>query len=167
MELKKRFGTREVLICAYVSFLLVYLTVFVAVGLSPAGASEPIVSAQLSVPSIGLESGVVALQLNDRSLETPADLVGSYSRSPNKTLLIGHSSTVFRDLDNVNLGDSILYNNTYYLVSKISVMARDEINMRRLLSRAEKDTLVLMTCTGDDLGGGDATHRLIMTAEAQ
>ena len=34
-------------------------------------------------------------------------------------------------------------------------------------SEEEKDTLVLMTCAGEDLGNGDSTHRLLVTATAE
>ena len=36
--------------------------------------------------------------------------------------------------------------------------------MDEVLAPTEQNTLVIMTCAGEDLGGGDATHRLIVTA---
>ena len=36
--------------------------------------------------------------------------------------------------------------------------------MNKILEASDKDTVVLMTCAGKDLGNGDASHRLIVTA---
>ena len=36
--------------------------------------------------------------------------------------------------------------------------------MPKLLSASNEKTIVIMTCAGEDLGKGDATHRLILTA---
>lgn len=36
--------------------------------------------------------------------------------------------------------------------------------MSTLLTPTSQDTIILMTCAGTDLGNGDASHRLIITA---
>mgnify|MGYP003312839861 CR=1 FL=1 len=41
------------------------------------------------------------------------------------------------------------------------------INMAEILQEEDKDTLVLMTCAGEDLGNGDSTHRLLVTATGE
>ena len=144
-----------------------YMLVFGAYviwGLQPAEAVKSYeISAELSIPSIDLTSDVTALQLEDHELKTPDTIVGSFSRAENKTLLIGHSSTVFQDLNKVKFGDRIVYNGEY-VVNKIEVLEKNDINMSNLLAAAEEDTIVIMTCAGADLGNGDATHRLIVTA---
>ena len=38
--------------------------------------------------------------------------------------------------------------------------------MTEILKREEKDTIVIMTCAGELLDGGDATHRFMVTAVA-
>ena len=82
----------------------------------------------------------------------------------NKTLLVGHSSTVFRDLDKLVLDDRLVYRGQLYRVTSIEMHEKKEISMMKLLEAEKVDTVVLMTCAGQDLGGGDASHRLIIEA---
>lgn len=164
MELKKRLNIKTVLMGLYAVFFIAYIIV----GLNPVEAAQSYeISAELNIPSINLSSDVTALQLEDRELKTPDTIVGSFSRAENKTLLIGHSSTVFQNLNKVKLGEEIDYDNHIYIAQKIETLEKSEIDMSKLLARANKDTLIIMTCAGTDLGNGDATHRLIITAEAK
>ena len=165
MELRRGFGIRKFWIGMYLLFLSVYFTVFLSLGLNAVDATPLDISAELAIPSIGLESDVTTLQLENYSLKTPDLIVGSYIRAKNKTLLIGHSSTVFKDLDKVWDGAEIIYDDTVYHVLYSTVMKKEDINMNALLAGAERETLILMTCAGEDLGGGDATHRLIIKSE--
>lgn len=161
MELKKHYNPRVMFLSIYALMFVVYIII----GLQPAEASHYYeVSGRLDIPSIQLDSDVTALELQEHSLDTPDTIVGSYSQSQNKTLLIGHSTTVFRDLDKVKIGDDVLYNELAYRVNSIEVAQKSEINMTRLLSDSDIDTLVIMTCAGTLLNDGDATHRLIITA---
>ena len=143
---------------------VVFLVCFLAFGLLPAGAVEYKIAGELSIPEINLTSEVAALDLEEDGLNTPDDIVGSYSRAENKTLLIGHSSTVFHDADEISVGSEIYYNDAKYTVSDIVVSEKNDINMYKLLKKSDVDTLVIMTCAGEDLDNGDATHRLIITA---
>lgn len=161
MELKKRLSLRTVLIELYV----VVFGAYVIWGLQPAEAAQSYeISAELNIPSIGLVSDVTTLQIEDHELKTPDTIAGSFSRAENKTLLIGHSGTVFQNLNETRLGDEIIYNNSKYIVGKIEVLEKADVDMSKMLAPAEKDTLVIMTCAGMDLGNGDATHRLVLTA---
>lgn len=161
MELKKRLSLRTVLIGLYV----VVFGAYVIWGLQPAEAAQSYeVSAELNIPSISLVSDVTNLRVEDHELKTPDAIVGSFSRAENKTLLIGHSSTVFQNLNKAQLDDEIIYNNNKYIVGNIEVLEKADVDMSKMLAPAEKDTLVIMTCTGTDLGNGDTTHRLILTA---
>ena len=161
MELKKRLDLRAVLAVLYVTAFLAY----VIFGLQPAEAAQSYeVSAELNIPSIGLVSDVTTLELENRELKTPDEIVGSFSRSKNKTLLIGHSSTIFQNLNQIRLNDEIFYNNNKYIVKKITIAEKAAVDMSELLMRADQDTLVIMTCAGANLGNGDATHRLLVTA---
>ena len=161
MELRKRLNPKII-------FFLVYFLAFFAYiiyGLQPAEATEVYsVDGNLAISSIGLSSDVTDLDLTSEGLSTPDTVVGSYSRYDNKTLLIGHSTGVFKDLDLVKIGDTVNYDGLDYNVSKLVYIEKDAIDMNDLLSPAEKDTLVIMTCAGTLLGDGDATHRLILTA---
>lgn len=163
MELRKRLDSRIVFVVIYFSALLAYIIY----GLQPAGAIDYVVSSTLSIPKIDLYSDVTNLELKNRELKTPESIVGSFSNQPNKTLLIGHSTTVFQRLNELDLFDSIKYGDSDYQVVKISLMPKPKIIMRDLLKKADKDTLVLMTCAGTLLDNHDATHRLIITAVKQ
>ena len=161
MELKKRLSLRTVLIGLYV----VVFGAYVIWGLQPAEAAQSYeISAELNIPSISLTSDVTTLKIEDHELKTPDTIVGSFSRAENKTLLIGHSSTVFQNLNEAQLDDEIIYNNNKYIVENIEVLEKADVDMSKMLAPAEKDTLVIMTCAGMDLGNGDATHRLVLTA---
>lgn len=161
MELKKHLNFKYIFIGLYVAFFLA----FIIYGVIPTNAVVSYeIDGELSMPSIGLNSGFTKLELGKDGLETPDTIVGSYSKNSNKTLLIGHSTTVFSNLKSVRLGDTFEYNGKTYEVRMIDMVAKNKINMNRVLQSEEKDTIVLMTCAGTLLDGGDATHRLIITA---
>ena len=106
MELKKRFNYRNAFIILY----FVALFAYVLIGLKPADAKNYDITASLRIPSIGLSSDVTSLQVQDGKLNTPDYIAGSFSRAGNKTLLIGHSSTVFKNLHKINIDEEIEYN---------------------------------------------------------
>lgn len=162
MELRRSRDIRKLIIVTYFSLFLIYLFI----GFLPADATDYNISARVSIPSIDLMSDVTTLEVENRSLKTPDTIVGSYSNANNKTLLIGHASTVFHDLSKVSVGDAIWYDGHGYVVSDRGVYAKRDIRMEDVLKTEPEDTLVIMTCAGEDLGGGDATHRLILTAKA-
>ena len=81
--------------------------------------------------------------------------------------MIGHSTDVFRDLDKLKLDDMVQYDDKTYRVVLIDMMLKNTIDMKELLRGADKDTIVIMTCAGTLLDGGDATHRLMVTAVAE
>ncbi len=162
MKLKKRLDERVI----FTVFAILVFAVYLVVGLHPAEASDYEVNSHLEIPGIGLEADVTRLAKNGSGLDTPEQIVGSYSEKENKTLLIGHSTTVFDSLDEVKLGQTIIYGDKNYRVAGIRVVKKDLISMKEILSSEEKDTIVLMTCAGTLLDGGDATHRLIITASA-
>ena len=160
MELKaRRVSFRKVFTILYMAAFLVYIFV----GLQPAEAIS--FSGALAIPSVDLITPVTALELKDHKLNTPNTIVGSYTKNDNKTLLIGHSTTVFKDLSYVNNGDKIYYNDKNYQIVSIETIAKPDIDMNELLSPAKHNTLVIMTCAGDLVDETDATHRLIVTAE--
>ena len=160
MKLRRHLDIRTSFICLYVLALAVYLVI----GLKPAEAIDYAISTKLLIPSIGLESDVTKLGLDDNHLNTPETIVGSYSQAINKTLLIGHSSTVFKDLQYSEIGNLISYDGKNYKIIAIDILPKDKINMSDLLAAANRDTLIVMTCAGEMLENNDATHRLILTA---
>lgn len=160
MELKRHLDWRKVFVILY----SVVFVVYAVVGLKSAEAAEFDVKTGLYLPSIGLEANVTEMELKERKLNTPETIVGSFSENTNKTLLVGHSSTVFHDLDKLSIDDELVYQGRLYRVTAREVRAKSEISMVKLLEAEKIDTLVLMTCAGEDLGGGDASHRLIIEA---
>ena len=160
MELKRRLDPRVVFAGIYIALFAIYIIV----GLQPAGAAEYTVDARVMIPAVGIETDVTELTLGNNGLETPGMIAGSYTRASNKTLLIGHSTTAFRGLDQARLGDQIDYDDRVYHIVAIDMVQKSQVEMNKILAGAEKDTLVLMTCAGELLDGGDATHRLIITA---
>ncbi len=156
----KTFNFRKLVFASYYVIVFVYLVI----GFMPAEAAHYDISSTLSIPSIELNSDVTTLELTDHKLNTPDHIVGSYSRAKNKTLLIGHSTTVFNNLESVSVGDEIIYDGKTYHITTLSIEQKEEINMRKLLSSAEKDTIILMTCTGDSLSEYDYTQRFIVVA---
>lgn len=161
MELKKRLNPRIV-------FFVIYFVAFfgyIIYGLQPAEATGAyVVDDVLSIPSIGLNADVTNIHIEDGELKTPDTIVGSYSKNTNKTLLIGHSTGIFQDLDDVKIGDIIKYGDNEYKVTKYVYIEKDSIDMNELLASEDKETLVIMTCAGTLLGDGDATHRIILFA---
>lgn len=166
MEIRRRFNlgrVKPILISAYfISFSL-----FLWIGLMPVEAIDYNIVAELEIPAINLSSDVAELEMNNHNLRTPDYIVGGFSRSKNKTLLIGHSSTVFKDLFDIKINDKIIYNEAVFKVTNINILRKDDIDMNSILAGGDKNTLILMTCAGKDLGYGDSTHRLIITAEVE
>ena len=163
MELKKTFDFRKIVIVSYFVLLAVYLVV----GLLPAGATSVDIVTDIEIPKIGLSSGVTPLKLEEGKFITPDSVVGAFSRSRNKTFLVGHSSGVFSDLSLLTVGDEILYDLESYKITSVEILPKTDVRMDNLLIPEEKETLIIMTCAGEMLDGFDATERLIITASIQ
>ncbi len=161
MELRRRLDLRKVVGAVY--FVAAFL--FLVIGLQPVAAQNYELAAWLRIPKIGLELGVAKVGTQDNELMVPDELVGSFSQAENKTLLVGHRTTVFNRLGEAMIGDEIDYDGDVYVVSGIEVVPKEEIWMWKILETAEKPTIVLMTCAGEIFEDGDATKRLIVTAE--
>lgn len=123
------------------------------------------INGQLSIPQLNLSTAVQELKLKDNRFETPDYIAGAYTGRHNNTFIIGHSTTVFQPLTQIQIGYSVNYNGDTYLVNGISVMDKNSIQMSRVLASHDRPTLVIMTCAGESLGAGDYSHRLIITAE--
>lgn len=150
-----------------VLFLTVALPVYLYLGFQPNIPADAASYPQLMISSIGLETPVEQIELNGRQLNVPDMIAGSYSSEPNKTLIVGHSSTVFADLDQIKIGQELVYDSRSYEVTYREVLAKENISMKKVLSEAPTDTIILMTCAGESLPNQDATHRLIITARAK
>lgn len=160
MELKRRVSLRKYITIFYTAALFMYLVL----GLQPAGATHYDVSGQLRIPGINLVSDVTTLELKDHKLATPDTIVGSYSRYDSKIFLIGHSSTVFKNLNQVKIDDVIYYNDKEYAVNRTETLAKGAVDMEKMVGAEKSNTLTIMTCAGQSIGEHDASHRFIVTA---
>lgn len=156
--------TVKVVLALFVSLVLPLYLYF---GLQPNIPADAASYPRLVIPGIQLDTPVEELELEDRQLNVPDMIAGSYSSEPNKTLIVGHSSTVFEDLDQLEIGQELTYNDRNYEITYLEVLAKEKISMRKVLAGATEDTLILMTCAGESLPNQDATHRLIITAQAK
>ena len=151
----------------FAGFFLIMLPVYIFIGLQPALPAEAANYPTLQIESINLDTPVAPLELADRQLIAPATIAGSYSRAEHKTLIIGHSSTVFSKLERVQNGETFTFNGRVYRITEITTEAKADISMSAILAAAEQDTIIIMTCAGEPLPGQDATHRLLITAVAE
>ncbi len=162
VELRHRLNPRII----FVSLYFICFAIYLFYGLQPAEAVHYNVTDSLYIPSINLNTDVTAVELEGSKLPTPDTIAGSFSMSPNKTLLIGHSTTVFADLKNIELGDEITFSGKTYKVIRLEFKQKSAVDMSKVLKSEELDTIIIMTCAGQLLDGGDATHRFMVTAEA-
>ena len=159
--------TAQTLRNAIIGVLAVAALAFLYFGLQPATPADASNYPRLVASSISLDTPVEPLSLTkDHQLIAPATIAGSFSQHTHKTLLIGHSSTVFAHLKDLQTNDTLNYDNHLYRISTIQTLAKADISMKQLLAPAEHDTIILMTCAGEWLGGQDYSHRLIITAES-
>lgn len=170
---RSRFSRRQKISLLIFSTYFVAGFAFIAIGLQPVRDSAAVYATEselatslLSINAINLHAPVKEVAMKGKTLEVPEQIAGSYSVHDNKTLIMGHSSTIFANLNNLSLGDKISYNNKTYTISNIEEKQKQDIDMSEVLSAAETDTLILMTCSGDKITGtaSDHTHRLIITA---
>lgn len=149
----------------FAGFFLIMLPIYLYLGFQPADAYSSAERTTLSINSIKLNTPVVGLEMKNRQLVAPGKIAGSFSQHTNKELIIGHSSTVFQNLHQVELGDRITYHDVHYKVTTIETLLKSHINMAKILAPASTQTIIIMTCAGESLPDQDATHRLIITAE--
>lgn len=120
---------------------------------------------RLYMPSIGLIARVKNIERTGNQLIAPDEIAGAYKATNHKTVLIGHSSTIFKDLKNVKYADEFTFDSTKYSVQEIRTIPKNLVDMEDIVSETEKNTLILMTCSGEPLGGQDYSHRLVIKAE--
>ncbi len=160
-------STRTVKI-AFAVFCGIFAPVYFIIGLQPATAADPAEFNYdtLYIANIGLSAPVKPITLNsEHRLVAPDTIAGAYSNSTNKTLIIGHSSTIFATLNGVNLGDQLTYADQTYQITNLVYQPVEQINMSHILAPADHPTIIIMTCAGTPTDG-DYPERLIITAEA-
>ena len=141
---------------------------FHAVGTNAAAvyAEEAAVATELlKIPSIGLSAPVMESTLENRQFSVPSQIAGIYRSGKHKIFIMGHSATIFSGLTGVQIGDQVWLDGTQYTISNIEIRQKQDIDMSAILADTREDTVILMTCFGESLGGQDYTHRLIVTAQ--
>ena len=144
---------------------------FIATGLTayffipkPVDASS---EERLFMPSIGLVARVKDIEREGNTLKAPDYIAGAYKASAHKTVLIGHSSTIFKELHQTKIGDKFTFDHKNFSVKKIEILEKSVIDMSEVVAETEDNTIVLMTCYGESLGGQDFSHRFIITAKEE
>ncbi len=150
----------------FVGVYAVFLAAYIIIGLQPVSATSTQQSfTSLVIPSIDLNTEVAKIHLKDGRLTIPDEIAGEFHTSRKNHLLLGHSTTVFRDLGNIKIGDKIYYSDNQYIVSSQKIIEKSDISMKDILRSDGSNKITLMTCAGELLDNQDATKRLIITAE--
>lgn len=146
------------------AFFMIALPIYLYTGFQPASHVEAVSYPLLEIPSINLATPVEPLALENHELISPATIAGSYQRFENKLFIIGHASTVFQNLEQVQEGDLITYNGDTYQVFLLETIAKSDIDMSKVIGNTPTPVMIIMTCAGTPLPGQDATHRLLVYA---
>lgn len=145
-------------------FFMIMVPIYLYLGFLPASSLDYTNYPTLEIPTINLSTPVAKIELQDRELIAPATIAGVYQPHLNKLFIIGHSSTVFKNLHQISENALFSYENQTYQVQSISTLEKSAIDMKNILSPTEEKTIIIMTCAGTPLPNQDATHRLIITA---
>lgn len=146
------------------AFFMIVLPIYLYAGFQPASHVEAVSYPTLEIPSINLSTPVEPLALEGNELISPATIAGSYQRFENKLFIIGHSSTVFQNLNQVQEGDFITYDGDSYQVFLLETLAKSNIDMSKIIGDTPTPVMIIMTCAGTPLPRQDATHRLLVYA---
>ena len=120
---------------------------------------------RLFMPSIGLIARVKDIERTGNQLIAPDTIAGAYQPTNHKTVIIGHSTTIFKGLKDIDDEAEFTFDSVKYKVKSIEIVEKRYVNMEDIVSETPVKTVVLMTCYGEPLGGQDFTHRLVNTAE--
>ena len=105
------------------------------------------------------------LEIPKISLTSPERIAGVYHANQNHDFIIGHSTTIFQNLNKLNVGDTFRFGDQTYQIKTRKIQQKSVIDMSKLLAKKSTPTITLMTCHGEKISGHDYTERLILTAE--
>lgn len=151
---------RTVIFVAFIAYAIFFFN-FIYFGLKSSVSAEEI--GEISIPSVSISSKIDKIALKDGRLDTPEFSVGAYSLSKNRIFLFAHSTSAFKNLEKVELEDKIIYNSENFIATKRIIVPVEEVDMEKLLRDSGEESLVLMTCYGEEKDG-DYPFRLILTA---
>lgn len=82
-------------------------------------------------------------------------------------LVYAHNTAgLFGDLKDLHNGDMLMVDGVTYKVSNREEYAEADVPMAKLIRDALGHNIALMTCYGVEYGNGDASHRLVIFADA-
>lgn len=130
------------------------------------------------VPSIEVSSAIKGVGIDKKgNMDVPSGKtadVGWYKFGPvpghtGTAVLDAHVTAAFKDLNKVKTGDSIYIYTTGGQVLRFVAKSSKEYEAKTtpstvLFAPSKSPDLKLITCSGTLLGGGEATHRLIVSA---
>lgn len=118
----------------------------------------------LKIPTINLSTPVSTVHLHGSELSTPEEIAGVYFANPNKIFILGHVSTVFKNLSKITSESSFEFDGKKYQIKETFILEKSKIDMKNILKPEYSPTVIIMTCHGTPLGNQDYTHRFIATA---
>lgn len=138
------------------------LITYIAIGFKP--SADAAADNRLFIPAISLQTPVKTVTKNGNKLDVPDEIAGVYNEKHNKTLIIGHATTVFKNLHELHPGNTFTFDQEEYTITEMVTVPKSSINMSDLLSAADEPTIIIMTCAGTPVSNTDTTHRLLITA---
>jgi sortase (surface protein transpeptidase) len=131
------------------------------------------------IPSISLFSSVLGVGVNEKgNMDVPSGLTNDvgwykYGTLPGDTgtaVLDAHNTAAFKFLHLVPPGGDIYILTTrghmmHFKVTKAVTYSMEVLKPQTLFAYTDKKQINLITCAGTLLGNGEATHRLIVSAE--
>ncbi len=133
----------------------------------------------LTIPSIDFDASVIEVGLNNKGeMDVPSGTssdVGwyKYGTEPGEVgsaVIDAHVYAAFKDLDQVEVGDSIyVTGNTgeqlHFVVEEVATTKLEQTSAARLFNRIDKARLNLITCAGTYVASrGTYDHRLVVYA---
>lgn len=144
--------------------------------LSAAATAQP---AYLYIPSIKLLSAVQGVGVNAKgNMDVPSGKTNNvgwyqYGTTPGgvgTAVLDAHNTAAFKNLKDVAVGQKLYVQDAKgnwltFQVTKTEVYSMQTLKPSTLFAQTNNRQLNLITCAGQNLGNGEATHRLIVSAE--
>jgi sortase A len=140
---------------------------------------SPETPAFVYIPSISLFSSVLGVGVNEKgNMDVPSGLTNDvgwykYGILPGNTgtaVLDAHNTAAFKFLHLVPEGGDIYILTSkgqmmHFKVTRAETYSMEVLKPQTLFATTDKKQINLITCAGTLLGNGEATHRLIVSAE--
>lgn len=136
-------------------------------GLSAFATTINPVNATLKIPAIKLSASVSPAIFDNNTFLTPDHHVASFTNN-NKVFLFAHSTTAFKNLSALSIGDEITYiandRPITVRVYQAETLTTAEISMHEVIADSKYPELILMTCAGEKTANGSYPERLLIYA---